>query len=109
MHWHRRIGRRFCSMTTTSGRQTSFPESNQRLDSARAEITDPPEPAHRPFRVMVGEGPIGVKIARQAAQLTPPSWRPQGRHPRLAVLKSAKGVDAGPAPGMTWKQRRPLL
>jgi hypothetical protein len=34
------------------------------------------------------------------------SWRAQARHPRLAVLKSAKGVNGGPAAAMTMKARR---
>src|SRR5690349_10363955 len=52
--------------------------------------------------VMVGEGPIGVKIA---AVVAISSCRAKARHPRLAVLKPRKGVDGGPSPTMTSWER----
>src|SRR5690242_2052022 len=55
---------------------------------------------------MAGPGPIGADAGDRGGEPSLPSWRPQGRHPRLVARIPAKGVDCGPSPTMTMKTRR---
>ncbi|PPQ30476.1 efflux RND transporter periplasmic adaptor subunit [Rhodopila globiformis] len=52
-----------------------------------------------------------MRLTQTAGELrrtavAPSSWRAQARHPRLAGLIPAEGVDGGPAPAMTMHARR---